>query len=159
MMSWVNKRDSYMILYHEIHKTMTIQRLEMTSKGHSYVTMAALQMEDSIGDSRGGGENAAVCSREIWAQCIRGFPGVKPWYIIALASCFTRAFAHPVHICMPGSRCLSSINMSVAVPNLIVDGFWNGMADLLETDSRCDIGEDLFRGLWSNSQVLLGEYQ
>lgn len=41
----------------------------------------------------------------------------------------------------------------------MVDGFWNGMADLLEIDSKDDIGKDLFRDVWNSSQVQLGECQ
>lgn len=41
----------------------------------------------------------------------------------------------------------------------MVDGFWNGKADFLETDCKHDIGEDLFRDLWNSSQAQLGEWQ
>lgn len=103
-------------------------------------------MEDSLGDLRGG--------RGIWGEAVEQYALERPGssapeayprdgdilHITAWASCFIHAFVHPVHVCIPGSYSFASIHISIAVPNLMVDDFWNGMANLLETDFGYDIG-------------------
>ena len=61
-------------------------------------------------------------------------------HITALASDVIDAFVHPKHMCMPGSQSRSSIALSIAVPDIMMDGFRNSVANLRETDFWCDIG-------------------
>lgn len=103
--------------------------------------MAALQMKGSTRDFKGRWWEGSTCSRETWAQCARGCTGGgDTLHITALASDFIHAFVHPKHMCTPGSQSHSSTAISIAVPNIMMGGFRNTVANLRETDFTCDIG-------------------
>ena len=81
-------------------------------------------MEDSTGNLRAGGGKAAACSRDLGPMHQRLHQG---WRHLA-HNCLSQLFHS--YICssnthMLGSNSFGSINISIAIPNIMVDSFWN----------------------------------
>lgn len=86
---------------------------------------------------------------ETRAQCNRGYTsGRDTLHQTALVGYFIHAFVHPINTHVLSMHSLGSINC-----NSQHNGgqCLKSMADLLQTNFRCDIGEDLFRDLWNST--------